>query len=553
MASLHENPVHSSDDRRQHVWVTRRMLLLLGGLAVTPVAAAWVQYLSFGLPEPPPAASQIPDSVGDPHGFPAWLRVTHYVNLLFLVLLVRSGLQILWDHPRLYWSVHCTPGTEWARFTPLVVPRDRVWTACDDNRYLSHWLGLPGGRHTVGIARHWHFLCALFWALNGAVFVTLLLATDQWKRLVPTSWRILPDAWSVLVHYATFHLPVEPDGFYKYNPLQQLSYFAVVFLLAPLQILTGLAMSPAIDNHFKWYARLFGNRQAARSMHFFGLVAFLGFVVVHVSMVVITGLVRNANHIVLGTDTTDPTGLILGLFALAVVAAACVAAHWLSWRRPRSVQHTAHLVVGALMRWFLDPVRPRAQYTRAEISPYFWPNGKMPTSDAWRALAAGGFSAYRLRVTGLVEHPVELSLDDLRALGKSEQITLHHCIQGWSGIAAWGGLPLTKLVELVKPRPEARMVVFRSFGEGGDGGEYYDCFTLRDVTHPQSLLAYEMNGAPLPELHGAPLRLRVENQLGYKQVKWIREIEFVVSEKQVGKGYGGKNEDDEYFDLNANI
>jgi DMSO/TMAO reductase YedYZ molybdopterin-dependent catalytic subunit len=270
-------------------------------------------------------------------------------------------------------------------------------------------------------------------------------------------------------------------------------------------------------------------------------------------MVVITGLVRNANHIVLGTDTTDPTGLVLGLFALAVVVAACVAAHRLSWRRPRLVQYCSHLVVGALMRCFLDPARPRAQYTRAEISPYFWPNGKMPTSDAWRALAAGGFGAYRLRVTGLVEHPVELSLDDLRALGKSEQITLHHCIQGWSGIAEWGGLPLTKLVELVKPRPEARMVVFRSFGEGLSGGEYYDCHTIEDVTHPQSLLAYEMNGAPLPELHGAPLRLRVENQLGYKQVKWIREIEFVVREKQVGKGYGGKNEDDEYFDLNANI
>jgi thiosulfate reductase cytochrome b subunit len=90
------------------------------------------------------------------------------------------------------------------------------------------------GRHSVGMARHWHFISALVWALNGAVFVTLLLATDQWKRLVPPSWRILPDPWSVLVHYATLHMPVEPDGFYKYNALQQLSYFAVVFLLAPL-------------------------------------------------------------------------------------------------------------------------------------------------------------------------------------------------------------------------------------------------------------------------------------------------------------------------------
>ena len=158
-------------------------------------------------------------------------------------------------------------------------------------------------------------------------------------------------------------MPAEPDGFYKYNALQQLSYFAVVFLLAPLQILTGLAMSPAIDNHFKWYTRLFGNRQAARSLHFFGLVAFLGFVVVHASKVVITGLVRNSNHIVMGTDTTDPTGLILGLFALAVVAAACVAAHRLSWRRPRLVQYCSHLVVGA------DAVVPRSGAAPCPIHP----------------------------------------------------------------------------------------------------------------------------------------------------------------------------------------
>jgi DMSO/TMAO reductase YedYZ molybdopterin-dependent catalytic subunit/thiosulfate reductase cytochrome b subunit len=549
-----ENPVHYPADRRHHIWVSRRMLLLLGGVALAPVAAAWVQYLLVGLPESPPLpAPQPADSAGGPRGFPAWLRVTHYVNLLFMALLVRCGLQILSDHPRLYWSAHCTPGSEWARFTPTEVPRDRVWTAKDDARYLSPWIGLPGYRHTVGVARHWHFVAAVFWALNGAVFVALLFATDQWKRLVPTSLRILPEAWAVLVHYATLHLPAEPDGFYKYNPLQQLAYFAVVFLLAPLQILTGLAMSPAIDSRFKWYARLFGNRQAARSLHLLGLLAYLGFVAVHVTMVAATGLARNMNHIVLGTDATGPTGLALGLVGLAGVAAACVSAHRLSWRHPRAVQRASRLVVGSLTGWLLAPLRPRAQYTRADVSPHFWPNGKVPTSDAWRELAAGGFRAYRLRVTGLVSRPVELSLDDLRALGRSEQVTMHHCIQGWSGIAEWGGLPLTKLVELVGPKPEAKVAVFRSFGEGLYGGEYYDCHAVEDLLHPLSLLAYEMNGATLPELYGAPVRLRVENQLGYKQVKWVREIEFVASEKEVGKGYGGKNEDDEYFDLNANI
>jgi hypothetical protein len=85
-----------------------------------------------------------------PYGFPAWLRITHYVSFLFLVLLVCSGLQILADHPRLYWNMHCTPSSEWLRLTPIEVPTDRVWTAKEDSRHLSPWIGLPGYRHTAG-------------------------------------------------------------------------------------------------------------------------------------------------------------------------------------------------------------------------------------------------------------------------------------------------------------------------------------------------------------------------------------------------------------------
>ena len=132
-----------------------------------------------------------------------------------------------------------------------------------------------------------------------------------------------------------------------------------------------------------------------------------------------------------------------------------------------------------------------------------------------------------------MENPVELSLEEIRALGKKTQITLHHCIQGWSGIAEWGGLPMAELIKLVRPKPEARVAVFYSFGEGLEGGQYYDSHSLANLMHPQTLLAYEMNDEPLSELHGAPLRLRVENQLGFKMVKWIRAIEFVESHKVV--------------------
>jgi sulfoxide reductase catalytic subunit YedY len=109
------------------------------------------------------------------------------------------------------------------------------------------------------------------------------------------------------------------------------------------------------------------------------------------------------------------------------------------------------------------------------------------------------------------------------------------------------------LVDLVKPKPWAKTVAFFSFGEGLYGGIYYNTQTLDNVLKAECLLAFEMNWAPLEQEYGAPLRLRVENQLGYKMVKWIERIEFIESEKQIGKGEGGTNEDDEYFDLLPNI
>jgi DMSO/TMAO reductase YedYZ molybdopterin-dependent catalytic subunit len=108
---------------------------------------------------------------------------------------------------------------------------------------------------------------------------------------------------------------------------------------------------------------------------------------------------------------------------------------------------------------------------------------------------------------------------------------------------------MLRIIELVKPLPRARVVEFISFGEGTFGGDYYDTQRLEDVIKPECLLACEMNGMPLPQMHGAPLRLRVENQLGFKMVKWIREIRFVETQKAIGRGQGGTNEDDEYFDL----
>jgi thiosulfate reductase cytochrome b subunit len=530
-----------------------RIVLLVLSLFALPIAAAYIQWGTLGLP-PVPESPPLPFAPDD--AFPAWMRITHYINLFFMILIIRSGLQILMEHPRLYWNVHCTPGTEWLRLTPVEVPRDRLYTAGDDGRYLTPWIGLPGYRHTIGMARHWHFLSALFWVANGVVFVVLLFCTEQWQRLIPTSWRIIPEAWNVFVHYATFHLPQGENTFYRYNALQQLAYFAAVFVLAPLAILTGPSMSPALTNRFPWYPKLPGNRQIGRSLHFLVLCAYLGFIAVHVSMVVITGFARNMNHIVTGTDDSysqDPRGLWLGLLGIGVILVFNGFANWIAWRHPRVVQHVARWIVTPIMESLLNRAAPAAQFRREDISPFFWPNGKIPTGDEWRLLAADGFRGYRLKVYGLVENLVELSLDDIKAMTKQQQITLHHCIQGWSGIAEWGGLPMAELIALVKPKANARVAVFYSFGEGREGGAYFDTHTLSNLLHRHSLLAYEMNYQPLNDMHGAPLRLRVENQLGFKMVKWVRAIEFVETYATVGAGEGGYNEDHEYFGEVANI
>lgn len=543
-----ERAVHFPSDRRTFIGVKPAVIIIAIVLLLATVGIAWMQYLVFGLP-PDPSTSFPPLTASDPTGFPWWLRVSHWVTFFFLALIIRSGLSILADHARLYWNNGCTPGTDWLRFTPIKIPDGKVWTAKEDARYISPVLGLPGYRHTVGIARTWHFLTVPFFLLNGAIFIFLLFFTHQWRRLVPVSWSILPDSWNVFVHYATFHMPIEPDGFYHYNALQKLSYFVVVFILAPIAMLTGIAMSPAVENRFHWFPKLFGNRQGARSIHFLVMLAFVGFIIIHVTMVAISGLVRNMNHIIMGTDKSAGTvGLIIGILIILFTIAFGFLAHWVSWQRPRSLQHAEKTMNGMLWKRSINIFKPQRYYQQKDISPYFWPNGKMPDSEIWKKLAANHFKDYKLKIAGWVENPVELSLEDLQHMGKQQNITMHNCIQGWSGIAEWGGIPMSKIIELVKPQASVAMVAFFSFGEGLYGGDYYDTHTLDNCLKPECILAWEMNYQPLSLVHGAPLRLRVENQLGYKMVKWIRSIEFVETYKTLGKGYGGVNEDDEYFD-----
>jgi DMSO/TMAO reductase YedYZ molybdopterin-dependent catalytic subunit/thiosulfate reductase cytochrome b subunit len=523
-------------------WLVPGLVLLLGAMvAACKILLTTGAGKSFIADHP-----CVPTSPDVRPGFSWWAIATHAANFLFMVMIVRAGWQILADHPRLYTKIHSTPDREWLRFRGPV-PTDRTWTAKDDAITLSPLVGLPGGRHTIGVARHWHFIFDILFVLTGAVFIALTFATDHYLRLVPTEWSIVPQAVSCMVQYSALHLPNEPGGYVRYDALQQLTYFGIVFVLAPLAILTGLAMSPALDNRFRWYQRLFGNRQIARSLHFLIMLAFVAFYGMHMLMVAATGFSRNLNAITLDSNAVNLNGVALFLLALAVVIAVNVWAVRFSWSHTRVLQRVSNATVGRVMDLLFDHYAPQVEYREEDISPYFWPNGRVPTGDDWRALREGGFADYRLRVHGLVAQPVELSLDDLRELGRQDQITMHNCIQGWSAIGKWSGLPFARLIELVQPQPEAQWAIFSSFGEGGEGGEYYDSHSLHDLRHPQSLLAYEMNGEPLPVLHGAPLRLRVENQLGFKQVKWIRDIEFVRDFSEHGAGQGGYNEDHEFY------
>jgi DMSO/TMAO reductase YedYZ molybdopterin-dependent catalytic subunit len=189
------------------------------------------------------------------------------------------------------------------------------------------------------------------------------------------------------------------------------------------------------------------------------------------------------------------------------------------------------------------------EFAEADRSPTFRSNGTgEPDSDDYRRLAAGGFADYRLAVDGLVTRPVSLSLAELRALPSRTQITRHDCVEGWSAIAKWKGARLSALLESVQPKPEARFVVFHCADPMNDDGTepYYESIDLEDAFHPQTLLAYELNDAVLPVANGAPIRLRVERQLGYKHAKYVMRIELVRSFAGIRGGKGGYWEDQGY-------
>jgi sulfoxide reductase catalytic subunit YedY len=492
--------------------------------------------------------------------FPAWLRISHLINVIFIILIIRSGIEILSAHPKLYTNDNAIDGSEWLKLTKKKMPKDRLWTSTDEEQSFNSFVALPG-HNNLGLGRHWHFFSIIFWLGNGIAYWALLFASGLWSTLIPTSPSIFSEALKDSLIYASGKLP--PPG-NPFDPVQQLTYAFVVFILGPFMIATGAAMSPSVGARFPTYPKIFGGRQMSRTLHFLAMVLFVLFIIVHVFMVVYNRFTDNMANMIYGGGSMDlGTAILFFVLYFVVVIAVNVWATKDSLRRPRIFQIGLGALVEPVRHFFFHHATSKQERPRKEITPYFRVNGRPPETSEYKDLERTNFQNYKLRVYGMVQNPNNFSLKDLLDMkGKKMQITEHSCIQGWTAIGEWGGVPVSYILNLCKPLPNARYAIFHSLGNGEkvveDGGgfsnkEYYEVLDLELANHPQTILAYEMNFQPLPILHGAPLRLRCETQYGYKMVKWLRSIEIVDDYKKIGDGMGGYREDVQHYGIGASI
>ena len=237
-----------------------------------------------------PGHSELPD--GAPVGFPAWLAWQHFLNGFFLLLIIRTG-----------WQVRTTarPAAHWTR----------------NNKGLIRTKNPPS---KISLDLWFHLTLDVLWILNGVIFAILLFATGQWMRIVPTSWDVVPNALSAALQYASLNWPTE-NGWVNYNALQLLTYFATVFIAAPLAFITGLRMSSAWPKKAPTINRLFPI-EAARAVHFPVMIYFVAFIAVHVFLVLATGALRNLNHMYGGSDEESWLGFWIFALSVAVMVGA---------------------------------------------------------------------------------------------------------------------------------------------------------------------------------------------------------------------------------------
>lgn len=219
----------------------------------------------------------------------------------------------------------------------------------------------------------------------------------------------------------------------------------------------------------------------------------------------------------------------------------------------RNILFKAEAVHRSLQRVITNRNALAREFSPEDMSPRFRSNGtRNPGTPAYMALAENRFADWRLRVDGLVARPLSLSLADLRAMPQRAQITRHDCVEGWSAIGKWQGPKLSGILDAAGLRDSARYLVFHC-ADSLRGGAYYESIDLIDAFHPQTIMAWAMNDRILPIAHGAPVRLRVERQLGYKHAKYVMRIEAVASLDRIGRGKGGYWEDVADYEWYAGI
>ncbi|PVE66851.1 cytochrome b/b6 domain-containing protein [Microbacterium testaceum] len=268
--------------------------LALAGIAV--LLARFVLAIGPGREFLAAFPGEYPLPASAPVGLPVWLNVTHFLNSLFLLLIIRTG-----------------------------------WQVRREKRPTAFWSPRANKKRRISLTLWFHQALDILWIANGVVFVVLLFVTGQWMRIVPTSWEVFPNALSAALQYASLDWPTE-NGWVAYNSLQQLSYFAITFVAAPLAIVSGVRLSGVWPKDADKLNRLYP-AEWARRVHFPTMLFFVAFIAVHVFLVLATGALRNLNHMYAARGavdpeayTTDPTGLLLFAASLLVMAAAWVAA-----------------------------------------------------------------------------------------------------------------------------------------------------------------------------------------------------------------------------------
>ncbi|NLE96823.1 MAG: molybdopterin-dependent oxidoreductase [Propionibacterium sp.] len=502
--------------------------------------------------------------------FPIWLRASHLINFVLIGMLLRSGWEILASLPRLWWRKDCAPGTEWLKFTRRELPKEEgVYTSLMDEKSLHPIVGLPG-RENVGLGRHWHGISASLWLLNGIVYVALLFATGLWRRIIPTSWDIFPEAWESLLVYLRLETP-GIEHFTPYDALQMLGYTFVIFLLAPAMIVTGTAMSPAVRSRFPRFVKMLGGHQGARSIHFICMVLMTGFIIMHVGLVFLVHREHNLVHMVFGDVDTARAGQALFTIVISIIAVMffwLFLSYWTLSDRVRA--HQALVTVTEPIRkvafgWMKPRMSRQQVYTDDDISEFHWTNGLPPTeeeSTEWLAARdTEDWEGWTVTVGNDVTGAEKvLTLDDLRELPQSSYVAVHTCMQGWSATSRWTGVKLKDLMPVIGERPEgARYLLVDSYGlaqkmyDNRPREPFYAVIDLATYDEDDTILAYERNGEPLEAHLGAPARLRVESNHGYKMVKWVRSIRWIKDYADYGDGRGGTREDSALQAFNGRI